>query len=267
MCGNSGSWPDARIPRLGRISPLTQLTAVVTAVVVTTAVGQWVVSLSVLAAAAAITAIAGTARAVGAAAGLVLLPLAASLLLTHGLFFPEGNTVLWTFGPARLTAEGLGVAGSLALRAAVLVVLLLTLSFSIQPADIMALCAKHGVPAQLGFVLCSTLTIAPQIKRRVQRIREAQQLRGLYSGNSLPARLASFRVLALPLLLSLLHDAGQRAAALETRGFGGTAARTSLRAVPDSRFQSVLRWSLLAGTAVFLVLWFGPGGGSGAPQP
>lgn len=232
---------------------------------VTTAVGHWALSLTVLLAALAVTAVAGTARLVWPAAAVVLLPLGASLLLTHGLFLPEGHTVLWTWGPARLTAEGLGLAGALLLRAAVLVVLLLALSFSIRPADLMALSAKYRVPAQLGFVLCSTLTIAPDIARRVQRIREAQQLRGLHTGASPAGRLASFRVLAVPLLLSLLHDAGQRATALETRGFGGTTARTTLREVPDSRLQSAFRWAVLAGLVVFLLLWFGPGGGGSAP--
>jgi energy-coupling factor transport system permease protein len=255
------------IPRLDRISPLTRLIAVAAAIVVTTAVGQWALSLAVLLAAAVATAAAGTARRVWSAAALILLPLAASLLLTHGLFFPEGHTVLWAWGPARLTVEGLAFAGAMLLRGAVLVVLLLALSFSVRPADVMALSAKYRVPAQLAFVLCSTLTIAPDISRRAQRIREAQQLRGLHAGSSLPARAASFRVLAVPLLLSMMNDAGQRAAALEMRGFGGTAARTSLREVPDSRLQAVFRWTVAAGLPVFLFLWFGPGGGGSASQP
>lgn len=238
----------------------------VAAVVVTTAVGEWAVSLSVLLAAAVGTAFAGTAHRVWPAAGVILLPLAASLLLTHGLFFPEGNTVLWTWGPARLTAEGLALAGSLVLRAAVLVVLLLALSFSIRPADIMALCSNYRVPAQLGFVICSTLTIAPAIMQRARRIREAQQLRGLSTGTSFPARLASFRVLAVPLLLSLIHEAGERAAALDTRGFGGATARSSLREVPDSKRQAILRWAVLAVMVIFLILWFGPEGGGRADQ-
>lgn len=234
--------------------------------VLTTAVGSWGFSLSVLVAAAVTTAAAGTARKVWPAAALLLLPLAASLLLTHGLFYPEGRTVLWTRGPARLTVEGLGLAGALVLRAAVLVVLLLSVSFSTRPADVMALCSKYRIPAQLGFVLSSTLAIAPAIRERAQRIREAQQLRGLATGRSLPARLASFRMLAVPLLLSLMHDADQRAAALETRGFGNSTPRTSLHEVPDSQLQSAFRWVVLAGLLVFLVLWFGPEGGGNAAR-
>ncbi|WP_442959658.1 MULTISPECIES: energy-coupling factor transporter transmembrane component T family protein [unclassified Pseudarthrobacter] len=250
---------------MGRLNPLTHLTAVVAAVVVTTAVGQWLFSLSVLLVAAAGTVVAGTWRRVLPAAGMILLPLAASLLLTHGLFHPEGRTILWVWGPARLSAEGLALAATLILRGAVLVVLFLGLSFSVRPADIMALCNSYRVPAQVGFVLCSTLTIAPAVGERVRRIREAQQLRGVSKGTTLPARLASFRILAVPLLLSLMHEAGQRAAALETRGFGGTGRRTSLMEVPDSRLQAAFRWVVGLGLLVFLVLWFGPGGGGSAP--
>lgn len=262
------SWPARPVPRtpsLDRINPLTSAAVAVTAVVISTAVGYWALSLGLLLAAGLVTVLAGTARRVWPASALILLPLAASLLLTHGFFFPEGSTELWSWGPARLTVEGLTLAGNLIGRAAVLVVILLTLSFSIRPADIMALCSRYRIPAQLGFVLSSTLTIAPGIVKRVQRIREAQQLRGLSTGTSFPARLASFRLLAVPLLLSLLHDAGERSAALEARGFGGPTARSSLRTVPDSALQFVVRWAVLGGLAVFLFLWFSPGGGGNAP--
>lgn len=237
---------------------------VVAAIVVPTAVGHWALSLAVLLAVAAVTVVTGTARRVWPACGLVLLPLAASLFLTHGFFFPEGHTVLWSLGPARVTVEGLGFSGAMILRAAVFVTVALAFSFSIRPADVMAVFARYRMPAQLGFVLCSTLTIAPDISRRVQRIREAQQLRGFSNGRSVPARLRSIRVLAAPLLLSLMHDAGQRAASLETRGFGAGNQRTSLREVPDSKLQAAFRWTVSAGLLVFLMIWFGPAGGGNA---
>lgn len=231
---------------------------------VPTAVGHWALSLAVLLAVAAVTFANGTAHRVWPACGLVLLPLAASLFLTHGLFFPEGHGVLWSIGPARLTVEGLSFARATILRAAVFAAVLLAFSFNTRPADIMAVFARYRLPAQLGFVLCSTLAIAPDISRRVQRIREAQQLRGFRGGRSLPARLHSLRVLAVPLLLSLMHDAGQRTIALETRGFGAGNQRTSFREVPDSKKQAAFRWMVLAGLPVFLAIWFGPAGGSNA---
>ncbi|WP_426999134.1 energy-coupling factor transporter transmembrane component T family protein [Pseudarthrobacter sp. N5] len=248
------------------MNPLTRLAAVAVAIVVPTAVGHWALSLAVLLTVAAATVAEGMAQRVWPECGLVLLPLAASLFLTHGLFFVEGRTVLWSLGPARLTVEGLSFAGAMVLRAAVFVAVLLAFSCGTRPADIMAVFARYRLPAELGFVLCSTLTIAPDIRRRAQAIREAQQLRGLRGGRSLPARLRSVRVLAVPLLLSLMHDAEQRATALEARGFGAGNLRTSLREVPDSKLQSAFRWMVLAGLAVFLVIWFGPAGGGNAPS-
>ena len=39
-----------------------------------------------------------------------MVPLCLSLLMLHGLFFPEGHSVLAEWGPARVTSEGLAFA-------------------------------------------------------------------------------------------------------------------------------------------------------------
>jgi energy-coupling factor transport system permease protein len=239
-----------------RLHPLTLLVAAVVPAIATLAVNRWHVSAVVLAAMVLFVALSGLGRRVLPAAGVVLAPLLLSLLLTHGLFFAEGQSVLWTAGPVRVTTEGLGFAADMGLRTAVFVVAFLAFSFSVQPADLLAVLTEMRVPPQFGFVLCSTLTLAPAITARAQRISQAQQARGLVIGRGLAGRVRIVQQQSVPLVLALLHEAGSRAESLEARGFGAPGPRTSYRQVPDSVGQRVFRWAALLILALFLALWF-----------
>ncbi|MCY0904317.1 energy-coupling factor transporter transmembrane component T [Arthrobacter sp. H14-L1] len=243
----------------GGLNPLTLLSAAVVIAVTTTAINSWAVSAAVLLLLAALLSLNGLGRKVLPAAAVIMVPFWLSLLLTHGLFFHEGRTILWTAGPVRVTAEGLEFAAGMGLRTAVFVVVFLAFSFSVRPADLMALLSKYRLPPQLGFVLCSTLTIAPAVSGRARRIAQAQQSRGLVTGPGAGGRLRAVRQQAVPLVMALLHEAGSRADSLEARGFGGRGPRTSYREVPDSPAQRIFRWLAVAALAVFLALWFGPG--------
>ena len=94
-----------------------------------------------------------------AAAAAVLLPLGLSLLMLHGLFFPEGRTVLAAWGPrpghgGRLLLLALE-AGT---RTGACVLVLLLFSFTVSAPDLVAALAARGLPPQFGFVLASALT-------------------------------------------------------------------------------------------------------------
>ncbi len=62
-----------------------------------------------------------------------------------------------------------------------------------------------------------------------------------WSGGGLLPRLAAARLQMVPLVLSLIQEAGDRAQALDSRGFNGAAARTSYREVPDTAAQRAFR--------------------------
>src|SRR6478609_3780087 len=127
-----------------RLHPLTALTAACCAAVITTAAGRWPLSVAVAVAAVLLAARAGVAARVLLAAGVILAPLFLSLLVLHGLFFPEGHTVLAQWGPARVTAEGLGFALELASRTSASVLVLLLFSFTVSVPDLLpALAARR----------------------------------------------------------------------------------------------------------------------------
>ncbi|WJH25970.1 energy-coupling factor transporter transmembrane component T [Pseudarthrobacter defluvii] len=246
----------AACTRRTKFNPLTWLAAAGSTAAITTAAASWQLSVAVVAACLGLSLAGGTGRRVVPAAAAVLVPLGLSLLVLHGLFFPEGRTVLAEWGPSRVTAEGLEFAGQRILQLAAVVMALLLFSFSVNVPDLVAALSARGVQGRFAFVLASTLTLLPAIAARAQRIRQAQESRGLVVTRSLVSRAGAFRLQAVPLVLSLIEDAGTRAAALEARGLSSTGPRTSYREVPDSSLQRTARavLVLLAVAAVVLRL-------------
>ena len=232
-----------------RLHPLTSLAAAGSTAVITTAAAYLPLSLAVIAAAAGLAALAGTFRRLLPAAAAILVPLCLSLLVLHGLFFPEGRTVLAEWGPARVTSEGLSFAVQRAAQLSAAVLALLVFSFSVSVPGLVAALSAKGVHGRFAFVLASTLTLLPAITSRLERIRQAQEARGLVIRRGILARAAVFRLQAVPLVSALVEDAATRAAALDARGFGSTGPRTSYRDVPDRQWERFLRLVLVLAAA------------------
>ena len=202
-----------------------------------------------LAGSAVAAARAGTARRVAAAGAAVVVPFALWAFAIHGLFFSEGRTVVAGLGPARVTVEGLAYAGAFVLRTAALAAVLLAFSLWADVGLLRAALVRRGVPAQLGYVLAASLGLAATATDRLRRIREAQEARGLVVGRSPVQRFVAARLQAVPLVLALVDEAGERATALEARGQSLPGRRTAYRAEPDSPAQRALRWALAAASA------------------
>lgn len=228
-----------------RLHPFTALVAAGSTAVITTAAGSWPLSVAVMAAAAGLSVAGGVARRMLPVGAVILVPLALSLLALHGLFFPEGTTVLAQWGPARVTAEGLHFAFERAAQLSAAVLVLLLWSFTTSVPDLVAALSTRGVYARFGFVVASTLTLLPAINSRLGRIRQAQEARGMVIKPGIRGRVGAFRWQAVPLVLSLVDEAATRAAALQARGFGGAGPRTSYREVPDPPAQRWVRLVLV----------------------
>ena len=109
-------------------------------------------------------------------------------------------------------------------------------------------------PTSAAFLLSASLAAVPALRERARHIVDAQRCRGLNPRGGPRARFAALRALALPLVLSALHEVDERALALETRGFSAAVRRTPLAPPPDPAHERVLRWGLLAG-CVALLAW------------
>ena len=246
------------------LHPLTALAGAVSAAAITTAAASWPLSVLVALGTGLLAVRAGVARRVLAAAAVILIPFWGSLLMLHGLFFPEGHTVLAAWGPARVTAEGLAFALETGTRTGACVLVLLLFSFTVSVPDLVTALAARRVPRQFSFVLASTLTLVPAIARRLGHISQAQQARGLVLRGGPLSRLAAVRLQMVPLVLGLIEDAGSRSQALDARGFARRGPRTTYRALADTPAQRGLRAAALAlaGAAVLLrlaVSWPGTG--------
>ncbi|WP_171041260.1 energy-coupling factor transporter transmembrane component T family protein [Sinomonas susongensis] len=234
----------------GRLNPLTGLVLAGSGAVACLAWASWGTWAAVLAAALVVAAKARILRRVVAAASVVVVPFAVWALVIHGLFFPEGRTVLVVVGPARVTSEGLAYAGAIILRTASLVVVMLAFSLWVRVPTLRAALVRRGVPAQLGYVLASALGLAAAVGERLRRIREAQEARGLVVRKGPGGRILAARLQVVPLVLQLVDEAGERAAALEARGNALPGRRSSYVDEPDSQLQRVLRWTLACVCAV-----------------
>jgi len=108
----------------------------------------------------------------------------------------------------------------------------------------------------VAYLLAATLSAVPLLKARAQRIVEAQRCRGLSPRGGIGARLRALRALALPLVLSALHEVDERALALETRGLVPGIRRTPLAPPPDPAVERAVRWVLLLACLFALVRRF-----------
>jgi energy-coupling factor transport system permease protein len=178
----------------------------------------------------AVTAIIGAALATAAGPRRVLLP----ALITAA--------PLWLFlyilhdVPAMI---GIG------LRVTTMVVSFIWLVAVLPPARLVEAMVAAGWPATAAYLFAATLSAVPVLRQRAQRIVEAQRCRGLSPRGGPRARFAALRALALPLVLSALHEVDERALALETRGLGSGARRTPLAPPRDRPVEVVARWGLV----------------------
>jgi energy-coupling factor transport system permease protein len=182
----------------------------------------------------------------------VIWPFALSLFLIQGFFTP-GETVLFAIGPFALKAEGLWSAAHFTARLLVALGGATLLTLTTRPDLLMHTLASRGLPSQLAYVVVAALQIIPAFQARAQAILDAQRSRGLETEGRLIRRLRALLPLVAPLILGSLMDLEERAIALEARAFTRRGPKTSLLEIPDSAFERIARWALLA-LAVLLIV-------------
>jgi energy-coupling factor transport system permease protein len=139
----------------------------------------------------------------------------------HGVLrLPEYHLPSWTSGltvGGPVTAESLLAAGTKALRLAVLLACFGAANSLAHPGRLLKL-----VPAalyELGVAVVVALTFIPQMTESLQRVRDAQRLRGRHIRG-----LRSIRSIAVPVLEESLDRAISLAASMDSRGYGRSAA-------------------------------------------
>ncbi|MFJ6001612.1 energy-coupling factor transporter transmembrane component T [Arthrobacter sp. NPDC092385] len=241
-------------------NPFTELLAAVLAVVLVLVVNRWEFSLAVLVLLVVpAVLVSGRPRQIGLAIALVAGPLLLSSLLLHGLFFPEGSTVLVDLGVARVTAEGLSFAALMGLRMTVFTGVLLTAAMTLDIPELLATMTHRGWNRKLVFIVGSAVGLLPHVALRARQITRAQQARGLVVGRGPLSRFRALLTVVTPLVIGLLVDASERNSMLEARGFSSSAVRTSYLPDTDSAGQRLVRRGMVAAVGVFSVAWLAAG--------
>jgi len=188
------------------------------------------------------------------------LALLASILVVNGFFYPGAHDVLVGLGPLALTREGLEAGITFALRILVALEASLLFLFTTLADDLLEALVKRGVNPRLAWVMLAAMQLVPRLQGRAAAILGAQQARGLEVTGSFRRRAGAIMPLIGPLVLGTLIDVRERTFALEARGFGSGLPRTAYRVVVDPRGDRLLRWLLVAATALVIVYALARGG-------
>ncbi|MDN4612197.1 energy-coupling factor transporter transmembrane component T [Arthrobacter burdickii] len=244
------------MPRRRIYNPLTELLAAVLLVVLVLVVNRWAFSLAVLVfGVLPAVLLSGRARQIGLAIVLVAGPLLLSSLLLHGLFFPEGSTVLVDLDIARVTTEGLIFAAGMGLRMTVFTGVLLTAAMTLDIPELLATMTHRGWNRKLVFIVGSAVGLLPHVALRAQQVTRAQQARGLVVGRGSLSRFRALVAVTTPLVIGLLVDASERNSMLEARGFSSPGARTSYLPDTDTPHQRRARRAMVGVVGAFSVAW------------
>ena len=185
----------------------------------------------------------------------LILPLAAFLFGMQSLFYPGGETVLFSVWIFSVKLEGIQFAYLTASRIMTMVGSFLVLLLSTHPSTLMTALSQRGLPASLTYIIVSTLQIIPQMQAKANTIIDAQRSRGLETEGSIRRRVGALLPLVAPLVFGSLVDVEERAIAIEARGFKANCPKTSLVEVKDTSAQMALR----IGLAILTLLAIGAG--------
>ncbi|MEO8084112.1 MAG: energy-coupling factor transporter transmembrane component T [Ardenticatenales bacterium] len=182
------------------------------------------------------------------------LPIAISLVLVHGLVFPEGRMILVRLGPLAVTAEGLAFAAATAARWLAASGAIALVGALCRPAAIVQALEASSLPGGLGHAAAGAVLLVPTARHAASDIRAAQRARGLVVDGSLVRRAASLAPLVVPLAVQLIVDGQDRAAAVAARGFAPGRPMRHAWPLPDSPSQRRLRRAILAAAVLGIVL-------------
>lgn len=224
------------------VNPLTALAVAASGWILAMGINTPVASAAIIVAALAI----GTAKtrnvSLVAAVVALALPVALSMVLIHAPYGEQRIAPL-------LTADGLLVAGELALRFVALMACVLAAGTFIRMPELAK--ALQGLRGgnRLSYLAGSTLQLFPQGAQRVRVARDA---------NALKARPIGVKTvvpnLIMPVITELLTQSAARGRALETAGYDLQGRRTVLRPVHDSGLQRAIRW-VAPLLCIGVVLW------------
>lgn len=235
-----------------RLNPTTKLVVAFSLALVAFGVRGWTGPLVVLAIVAATAIVAGVIRQMRPFV-LATIPLIASILLINIFFFPGAQDVIFRIGPIAATGSGLTAALQAALRVVAFALSVAVFSLTTETDDLLVDLERRGLGRRGVFVIGSAIRTIPRMAERAAEIVESQRARALDTEGSPIRRIRGVLPLAGPMVLGALTDVEERTMALEARAFSAPGRRTTLRPIPDSATQRIVRWGVGLGAIALVV--------------
>lgn len=185
--------------------------------------------------------------------GVLCLPTLFVLGIVQGLFYPGAEvSVLWEYGPARLTVEGLSIAVQIWLRVSALVSLSAVFGLGTDSARLFDGLRALRLPSSVAYVCASAIGLIPIIRSRTGQIISARASRGWNVG-SWAVRIRLLPGIVTGLFTSVLIEVEQRHDVVEQRGLVESTRVTPLQDHADGRGQRLLRRGAPIVTCVLIV--------------
>jgi energy-coupling factor transport system permease protein len=202
----------------------------------------------------AVIAVAVSTRIAPRTLALLHVPFAAfglGVLMVNALSRP--GQVLWSAGPLRITAEGLSVGGSLALRTLVIGVLAIGFITSTDGVRLMhSLHQQARLGPRITYAVLAGYRMLQEMPREWQTIRQAHAVRApLRPDGTLPRSVTALARASFALLVISVRKGERMAQSLESRGLG-LSPRTTWRRVRLSGADWLMAAGVLAVLAVVL---------------
>ncbi|MCZ7582051.1 MAG: energy-coupling factor transporter transmembrane protein EcfT [Deltaproteobacteria bacterium] len=141
-----------------------------------------------------------------------------------------GDTPILRAGPFRASAGSFLFGAAMGLRLICFLVAALVFLAATRVEDLAYGLRRLGLPYRVSFALSLAFRLTPLFLESASHIATAQRLRGLdLDTGSLPARVRRYVAILVPVLFAALRRADQMALALESRGFGAQAKRTTMK--------------------------------------
>lgn len=182
----------------------------------------------------------------------ICLPILIVVGVVQGLFYPGAEVVLWEFGPARLSVEGLTIAAQLWLRVTAMVAVCALFALGADSARMFDGLIALRLPPAIAYVCATALSLVPVIRARTTRVLAARACRG-WDTDRWSVRLRLLPSIVTGLFTAVIVEVEQRHDVLVQRGFSTTARPAPLQDHHDGPGQKFLRRGVPLLTLVLVV--------------
>jgi len=174
------------------------------------------------------------------------------------IFHQSPGKSLFRLGPFSPTSDSVIYGLSMGMRLVAFLVAGIIFLSATRIEDITFGLQKLGMPYRMSFALSLAFRLTPLFMETADQIAVAQKVRGLdLKAGGLIKRAGRYVAILVPVLIAALRRADGLALALESKGFGGAASRTSIIEYQFSWRDPFWLITLAAFTALLVVYRFG----------